>query len=136
MYLSLRPPKVVRDTVEECTGENGIMFEDQRDWCLGWVPKTDPNCTEENEFKYVTSETLQSLPVTAGMNTYGGGGYVLRLRGYIDDMKAKIEQMKTENWVDNRTRSLSVEFSVYNTQVLYKKWFLFCFFFCSITVYF
>ena len=51
------------------------------------------------------------------MRTYGGGGYVLRLTGYIGDLKDKLTKLKYENWVDNRTRALIVEFSVYNAQV-------------------
>ena len=117
-----RPNRIVRETVETCTGENGVFFEDTKDWCLGWLPKTnssDMNCTEAEEFNYNAAETDAgvSYPTTAQVNTYGGGGYILKLRGYIDDLKAKIVRMKTENWVDNRTRSLSVEFSVYNAQV-------------------
>ena len=53
------------------------------------------------------------------MRNYGGGGYVLRLKGYIDDLKANIETLKEEKWVNNRTRALIVQFSVYNVQVHY-----------------
>ena len=57
--------------------------------------------------------------MAAGVNgrTYGGGGYILELRGYIDDLQNKIKLLQQVKWTDNRTRSLILEFSSYNAQV-------------------
>lgn len=111
------PSKVIRDTIEKCTGDGGLTTEDERDWCLGWVPSTSDNCTKSEEFEYTDSTELQSASHAAAIRTYGGGGYILRLTGFIEELNSKIETLKTENWVDNRTRALIVEFSVYNAQV-------------------
>ena len=37
----------MRESIEECTGEKGMAYEDDNDWCYGWVPlpKDHPNCT-------------------------------------------------------------------------------------------
>ena len=53
----------------------------------------------------------------AGIRDYGGGGYVLRLKGYIDDLKDRIRLLQEVKWVNNATRATIVEFSVYNAQV-------------------
>ncbi|XP_059084074.1 uncharacterized protein LOC131881274 [Tigriopus californicus] len=111
------PSKIIRDTIEKCTGDGGLTTEDERDWCLGWVPSTSDNCTKSEEFEYTDSSELQSASQSAAIRTYGGGGYILRLTGFIEELNSKIETLKTENWVDNRTRALIVEFSVYNAQV-------------------
>ena len=37
--------------------------------------------------------------------------------GFIDDLKKKIELYQERKWLNNRTRSAIVEFSVYNAQV-------------------
>ena len=103
----------------ECTGEKGILYEDTKDWCLGWRMTSDPNCTKAPEFEYESADQAQSATVSAVIKTFGGGGYVLRLRGYITDMEKNIELLKKENWIDNRTRSLILEFSAYNAQVGY-----------------
>ena len=79
--------------------------------------------------RYQSSSELQTSTKTAGVRSYGGGGYVLRLKGYIDDLKANIQTLKDEDWVNNRTRALIVQFSVYNAQV-YK---LYGFFFFPFT---
>ena len=82
-----------------------------------------PNCTQADEFEYKTPEDSESSPVSAGINSYGGGGYVLKLKGYITKMEQNIDTLKRENWVDNRTRSLILEFSVYNAQVRHNNYY-------------
>jgi hypothetical protein len=60
---------------------------------------------------------LSSVSLQAGVRTYGGGGYVFRFTGQIHDLEAKMQSLIENNWVDNRTRALLLEFSVYNAQV-------------------
>ena len=100
-----------------CTGEKGPAYEDTKSWCLGWVKSTDPNCTKAPEYEYESAEKSETSDISANVRSYGGGGYILRIRGYITDMQKNIELLKKENWIDNRTRALIVEFSVYNAQV-------------------
>jgi hypothetical protein len=97
-----RPAKVVRGVITECTGEGGIAYEDDKDWCLGWLPVSNANCTTAKEYEFVSSSKLKSISVSAGVNTYGGGGYKLELRGYIDDLQARMKLLQLNKWVDNR----------------------------------
>lgn len=46
-----RTAKIIRDTISDCTGDGGMDREDDRDWCLGWMPKTYDNCTQASEFE-------------------------------------------------------------------------------------
>ncbi len=50
-----RPAKVIRDSVEHCTGDGGISVEDDRDYCVGWVPivgsSDDDQCTQIEEYR-------------------------------------------------------------------------------------
>ena len=48
---------------------------------------------------------------------YGGGGYIQRLKGPIQELELKLQHLIENNWIDNRTRAIFVEFSVYNAQV-------------------
>lgn len=68
-------------------------------------------------YRYTSATELEAAPITAGINTYGGGGYVFRIKGFIGDVEEKIQMLKEQNWIDNRTRAVFVEFSVYNAQV-------------------
>ena len=53
----------------------------------------------------------------ADYNTYSGGGYELKMKGHIDKLKEKLIILQNNSWIDNRTRALITEFSVYNAQV-------------------
>ena len=112
---------MIRDYVEECTGNGGLYVEDSRDYCEGWkqiqVGGDNDNCTEAAEYRYTTATQLKATPISASMGTYGGGGYILRLKGFIKEVEDRVEALKEHSWIDNRTRAVFVEFAVYNAQV-------------------
>lgn len=47
---------------------------------------------------------MDSAALSAQVRSYGGGGYILRLTGYIGDLRERIELLKRKNWVNNGTR--------------------------------
>ena len=94
-----------------------MAYEDTQDWCLGWQYVNHPNCTPFQEFEYTTAAEIESITTGAGIRDYGGGGYILALKGYIGDLHEKIRLLQREKWIDKRTRSAILEFSVYNAQV-------------------
>ena len=70
-----------------------------------------------NEFEYITAAEREASNMNADFGLYTGGGYELRLRGHIDELKGRIQTLQLNNWIDNRTRALITEFAVYNAQV-------------------
>jgi hypothetical protein len=120
--FNTRPAKIMRGTGQqkfECTGEAGPSYEDTLDWCLGWVKTNHPNCTKKQEYEYESPAKSETTSISASPKSYGGGGYVLRLKGYVTDMEDNLKLLQKENWINNRTRSLILEFSVYNAQVTF-----------------
>jgi hypothetical protein len=69
------------------------------------------------EFKYKTAEELQSLPFSATLDSYSGGGYVYRIRGSAKNIQNDLEDLRRLYWVDNNTRAVFLEFSTYNANV-------------------
>ena len=128
-----RTAKILRDSFEDryglgfedCLGDYNIGSEDQAHYCKGWIPNVqDPDlpdlpCNVSEEYHYKSSSELESMPISAGFRTYSGGGYMFRIKGPIDELKERIKSLKKDLWVDDRTRALIVEFSVYNAQVRY-----------------
>ena len=57
--------------------------------------------------------------MAANYRTYSGGGYELRFKGQIAKLNEKLVTMEENNWIDNRTRALITELTVYNPQVGY-----------------
>ena len=78
-----------------------------------------PSCFE-SELQYTTAAELDSLPYTAVMDIYGGGGYVYRLNGAQEDVTSDLGKLQRNHWINNHTRAVFLEFSVYNAQVRYK----------------
>ena len=63
-----------------------------------------------------SADVLNSSTTSAGIRNYGGGGYVFKLTGYTATLQNNLDRLKVEQWADNRTRALILEFSVYNAQ--------------------
>jgi len=75
------------DYVEFCTGDGGIGAEETRDYCLGWKPQTEPNCTQADEFEFASGSERETGIINADVRDYSGGGYLIPLRGYILDLQ-------------------------------------------------
>ena len=63
LHCNFRPAYEVRGSIEECTGEKGMSYEDDRDWCYGWIPLPldHPSCNRSAEFDYTTAGELKSI---------------------------------------------------------------------------
>lgn len=70
-----------------------------------------------DEYRYRSSKELNGLPFWAIRDVYGGGGYVFPLRGTHEKLKEEMFRLEKSDWIDERTRAVFVEFSVYNAQV-------------------
>ena len=88
-----------------------------RSYCMQWMPLLYENCTKMREFEYKSANDRKASSMSADYGVYTGGGYELQLRGHIDALNERIQTLKDNNWIDNRTRALITEFSVYNAQV-------------------
>ena len=90
-----------------------------RSYCKNWKPLID--CTDKNdimsEYQYRTQEEREAKADKGDFTLFKGGGYELQLRGHIDALNDKIKTLQLNDWIDNRTRALVTEFSVYNAQV-------------------
>ena len=128
-----KSPILMRDYVDSCTGDMlmPLFDEDYRTFCMGWKPLTYENCTRmaEYEYRYAdfkthfdtknfrSEEKREATPFAADYRRYGGGGYELRFKGQIQKLKLKLAQLQENSWIDNRTRALITELTVYNPQV-------------------
>ena len=85
---------------------------------MGWKPLVAENCTRMTEYEFKSEEERDSRTLTADYSHYSGGGYELKMKGHIDKLKQKLITLQNNSWIDNRTRALITEFSVYNAQVI------------------
>ena len=109
----------MRDYVDSCTGNLLLQQydEDYRTYCLGWHPLISENCTRMIEYEFRSEEEREAYSLNSDIRMYSGGGYELKMKGQIAKLKEKLELLQNNYWIDNRTRALVTEFSVYNPQV-------------------
>ena len=111
----------VHSITQECAQATAFINEDSGDYCNAWEEQTPltenlPSCLKK-EFKYTTAGELDSLPYTAKLDAYGGGGYVYRMNVAQTKIYDDLIELQQQHWVNNHTRAIFVEFSTYNPQV-------------------
>jgi hypothetical protein len=47
-----------------------------------------------------TAESLNTSTTYAAIRNYGGGGYVLRLTGFMDSLNDSIQSLKADPWYE------------------------------------
>ena len=136
--LSYRVDRRFHNITQECARASAFINEDHSDYCNAWQEKTPLTenivslyslslekvtifCLQEScqrpEFKYTTADELDSLPFTAFLDLYGGGGYVYRMNVAQKDIEKELVMLQNNHWVNNHTRAVFLEFAVYNAQV-------------------
>ncbi|XP_063612193.1 polycystin-2-like protein 1 [Penaeus indicus] len=87
--------------------------EDDRDFGFGWN-ETAPT---ESHFDYMSAFKIHGFPYEGTIDTYGGGGYLVELKGPMSQAERTVDEMEAEGWIDKYTKAIFTEFAVYNPQV-------------------
>ncbi|BFZ02727.1 hypothetical protein BsWGS_05766 [Bradybaena similaris] len=66
---------------------------------------------------YRTWEDIGGLPITGNLGVYPPGGYVFDVVGSRDDSVSMLKDLQSSNWVDNRTRVVLIELTLYSPNV-------------------
>ncbi|XP_052819342.1 uncharacterized protein LOC128245129 isoform X2 [Mya arenaria] len=119
----------VRIQSESCIGPlrgtkpcHGIYNEKEKEttnYCLKWKSLPCPVAEKSEYFTspawlFNSSDEVWGFSTIAKYNTYGGGGYFMKL-DVNSDVSVKIfTELIDNNWFDDKTRAVILEFSVYN----------------------
>ena len=127
------PEIYLRHVIDRCRAYSSVIHEDQMSYLPGWqqpsewsyvnesIPRSksgllNPSKSLKDEWNYRTSRELDGFSFLGKLDIYSGSGYVIPLKGSRDELKARIGHLLAQNWIDERTRALIAEFSVYNAQ--------------------
>jgi len=102
--------------VDKCNVKYGMGVEDIGDYGIGWTILNETN-NGQSEYTYKTAVELDGYPFWAVHNVYSGGGYVFPLKGSIQEMQQRAIELREDGWIDEYTRAIFIEFTVYNPQV-------------------
>jgi hypothetical protein len=75
--------------------------------------------TDSNLYRCIKKSSLQtkSLPIVGAFTTYKGGGYAVNLGRTVERSMQLVTDLKNENWIDQLTRAVFFEFTIYNANV-------------------
>ncbi|CAF4101680.1 unnamed protein product, partial [Adineta steineri] len=68
-------------------------------------------------FNYTTSDELDTYSYIGEFGTYRGGGYVYEFRGRLSDMKTNLSKLHQLDWIDEKTRAVFIQLTLYNPNV-------------------
>ncbi|CAF1263903.1 unnamed protein product [Adineta steineri] len=68
-------------------------------------------------FNYFTSDELGTYTYVGEFGTYSGGGYVYEFRGRLSDMKTNLSELHQLDWIDEKTRAVFIQLTLYNPSV-------------------
>ena len=105
--------------IPDCYAPYSIYDEETGNFGVGWEPLVGNSTIFDTkpEYIYRTASEMEGWPFLGGHAMYGGGGYVVEIKGTMKDMHAKLEELKADEWIDKETRAVFLEFSVYNAYV-------------------
>ena len=107
--------------IDHCNGPYSVFNEDKRWFKPGWQSPYKKKGEQKRRFspwKYATgSESRNMIPIMATFNTYLGGGYLGELGINKDFSQMYAKYMIKHNWVDQNTRVVFLEFTLYNPNV-------------------
>ncbi|XP_025102839.1 polycystic kidney disease protein 1-like 2 isoform X2 [Pomacea canaliculata] len=93
--------------------------EERGRFCVGWKSLT---CSYDDletrlsraAWTYQTLSDVSVLPVWGEYSTYSSGGYIMDFSVNWDVMTDTLQELQDGAWLDNQTRAVFVEFSLYN----------------------
>lgn len=119
--------KIVKDLVFECNEPYNVWTEENRHFQSNWRLIRHSNQTVsyadkyeqrlQDSFKYNSIYDLKGLPFWGTQATYGGGGYVADLGTSRYQALKTMINLKEAMWVDQYTRAVFAEWTIYNPQV-------------------
>ncbi|CAF0759134.1 unnamed protein product [Adineta steineri] len=68
-------------------------------------------------FNYTTSDESDTYTYAGEFGTYRGGGYVYEFRGRLSDMKTNLSALHQLDWIDEKTRAVFIQLTLYNPSV-------------------
>jgi hypothetical protein len=102
-----------------CEHDYNFLNEEKQSFQPGWIHQktNDYSSAIHNAFLYKSSKQLDTYLYMGDHGTYGGGGYVYEFRGRLSYLRTNLSQLHQLEWIDEKTRAVMIQFSLYNPNV-------------------
>ncbi|XP_015414276.1 PREDICTED: polycystic kidney disease protein 1-like 3 [Myotis davidii] len=91
-------------------------LEDTENYGVNWSPPETNTTESDSIWRYQSQEARGGYPVQGEFATYTGG-YAVRLGRNSSSATRVLQHLEQSHWLDHRTKSLFVEFVVFNANV-------------------
>ena len=102
-----------------CQYDYSSSNEETNSFLPGWNNETtvSVNSTIDRAFQYQSSDQLDTYSYRGNHERYNGGGYVYEFRGRLSDIRNNLSVLHQFKWIDERTRAIIIQLSLYNPNV-------------------
>nr|DBA16985.1 TPA: hypothetical protein GDO54_002506 [Pyxicephalus adspersus] len=108
----------LQSTIDDCRAPYSLDREDIEHYGEGWNSSAFTNATNADSAWYYRSQSkLRGHPTWGRLTTYRGGGYVVHLGSDKTTAHRVLQYLFNNVWLDDFTRALFVEFTIYNANV-------------------
>ncbi|CAF1417311.1 unnamed protein product, partial [Adineta steineri] len=110
-----------RRVISICEDSYSFFNEETKLFQPGWTNETIEDEVYSSSilkaFNYSTSDELDTYTYVGEFGTYRGGGYVYEFRGRLSDMKTNLSKLYQLDWIDEKTRAIFIQLTLYNPSV-------------------
>jgi hypothetical protein len=102
-----------------CVYDYNLFNEEKRSFAPGWINETieEYSSSISKAFEYKSSDELDTYVYVGDHGSYSGNGYVYEFRGRLSDLQSNLSQLHQLGWIDNQTRAVIIQLSLYNPNV-------------------
>jgi polycystin 1L2 len=102
-----------------CLDDYSLLNEEKDSFEPGWKNETNGVYSSSiiESFKYQSNEELDTYVYVGDHGSYSGNGYVYEFRGRLIDLQSNLSELHQLEWIDNQTRAVIIQFSLYNPNV-------------------
>lgn len=103
----------------DCFKDYSLFNEEKRSFSPGWtnISNKEPNSSIDQAFQYRSDDQLDTYVYLGDHGSYSGNGYVYEFRGRLSDIRKNLSQLHQLEWIDNSTRAVIIQLSLYNPNV-------------------
>ncbi|XP_052253740.1 uncharacterized protein LOC127860029 isoform X33 [Dreissena polymorpha] len=120
-----RPPISMENIPSGCQPAYSTFMEDRNRYNMSWDNLIDAaynstwinlTANRKDPWSYQPALSLRTMPFVGLFDTYSGGGYVQEMAA-LEDPTDNISELEEAGWIDDNTRAVFLEFTLYNANV-------------------
>ena len=113
-------PKLFEKYFNNCYVDYSDSNEEKRSFSLRWINQTNhlsnTNSSIDRAFLYEKEPDGERI-VMGKHGIYSKSGFIYEYRGRIDELRKNLIKLNQLNWIDQQTRVVMIEMTLYNPNV-------------------